>query len=87
MGVRHGPSLKSIKIGFGHSEMEDIWAKRDEDTGEWRRLYNEQLHSLYAAPDILRVIKIRMLSWARQVARMTDDRIVYRVLVGNLQGR
>jgi hypothetical protein len=61
--------------------------KRDEDTGEWRRLHNEELHSLYAAPNMFRVIKICRLRWARQVTRMTDDRIVCRVLVGNLQGR
>jgi hypothetical protein len=60
---------------------------RDEETGEWRRLHNKELQSLYAAPDILRVMKIRRLRWAGQVARMTDDRIVCRVLVGNLQGR
>jgi hypothetical protein len=61
--------------------------KRDEDTGEWRRLHNEELHSLYVAPDILRVMKSRRLRWAGQVARMTDDRTVHRVLVGKLQGK
>jgi hypothetical protein len=61
--------------------------KRDDDTGEWRRLHNEELHNLYAAPDILRVIKSCRLHWAEQVVRMTDDRTVYRVLVGDLQGK
>jgi hypothetical protein len=61
--------------------------KRNDDLGEWRRLHNEELHSLYAAPDILRVKKSRRLRWAGHVARMTDDRTVYRVLVGNLQGK
>jgi hypothetical protein len=61
--------------------------KRDDHTGEWRRLHNEELHSLHAAPDILRVIKSRRLRWAGQVAHMTDDRTVYRVMVGNLQGK
>jgi hypothetical protein len=43
--------------------------KRDEATGEWRRLYNEELNDLYSSPNIIRVIKSRRMRWAGHVAR------------------
>jgi hypothetical protein len=55
--------------------------KRDEVTGEWRRLHNEELYVLYSSSGIIRVIKSRRLRWAGHVARMGDRRGVYRVLV------
>jgi hypothetical protein len=56
--------------------------KRDEVTGEWRKLYNEELNGLYSLPNIVRVIKSRRIRWAAHVARMGEGRVVYRVLVG-----
>jgi hypothetical protein len=56
--------------------------KRDEVTGQCRKLRNEELYDLYCSPDIIRVIKPRRIRWARQVARMWERRGVYRVLVG-----
>ncbi|KAJ4434333.1 hypothetical protein ANN_22890 [Periplaneta americana] len=56
--------------------------KRDEVTGEWRKLHNAELHALYTSPDIIRNIKSRRLRWAGHVARMGDSRNAYRVLVG-----
>jgi hypothetical protein len=44
--------------------------KRDEVTGEWRRLHNKELHALYSSPNIIRVIKSRKLRWAEHVACM-----------------
>jgi hypothetical protein len=44
--------------------------KRDEVTGEWRKLHNEGLHNLYSSPSIIRVIKSRRIRWAGHVARM-----------------
>jgi hypothetical protein len=55
--------------------------KRNQVMGEWRRLHNEELHNLYSFPDI-RQIKSRRMRWAGHVARMGEDRKVYRVLVG-----
>jgi len=60
---------------------------RDEVTGEWRRLHNEELNDLYPTPNIVRVIKSRRMRWAGHVARMGEERGVYRVLVGKPEGK
>jgi hypothetical protein len=46
--------------------------KRDEVTGEWRKLHNEELRDLYSSPSIIRIIKWRRMRWAGHVARMGD---------------
>ena len=56
--------------------------KRDEVTGELRKLHNEELSDLYSLPNIVRVVKSRRMRWAGHVARMVKGRGVYRVLVG-----
>jgi hypothetical protein len=56
--------------------------KRDEVTGEWRKLHNKELNDLYSLPNIVRVVKSRRMRWAGHVARMGKNRGVYRVLVG-----
>jgi hypothetical protein len=61
--------------------------KRDEVTGEWRKLHNGELHILYSSPDIIRQIKSRKMRWARHVARMGEGRNVYRVLVRKPEGK
>jgi hypothetical protein len=61
--------------------------KRDEVTGEWRRLHNEELNDLYSSPNITRVIKSRTMRWAGRVARMEGRRCSYRILVGRPEGR
>ena len=58
--------------------------RRDEVTGEWRRLHNEELNDLHSSPNIVRVIKSR---WAGYVARMGEKRGVYRVLMGKPEGK
>jgi hypothetical protein len=50
--------------------------KRDEVTGEWRKLHNEELHNLYSSPDIIRQSKSRQMRWAGHVARMGEERKV-----------
>ena len=61
--------------------------RRDEVTGDWRRLHNEEINVLYSSPNIMRVIKSRRMRWAGHVARMGEERGVYRVLVGKLEGK
>ncbi|KAJ4432001.1 hypothetical protein ANN_20615 [Periplaneta americana] len=62
-------------------------AKRDEVTGEWRKLHNAELHALYSSPDIIRNIKFRRLRWAGHVASMGESRNANRVLVGRPEGK
>jgi hypothetical protein len=50
--------------------------KRDEATGEWRKLHNEELHNFYSSPDIIRQVKSRRMRWAGHVARMGEERKV-----------
>ena len=62
-------------------------SKRDEVTREWRKLQNEEHNDLYSSPNIVRVIKSRIMRWAGHVARMGERRGVYRILVGKPEGK
>jgi hypothetical protein len=55
--------------------------KRDEVTGEWKELHNKELHILYSSPDFIRQMKSRRMRWAGHVARVGEERKVYRVMV------
>jgi hypothetical protein len=59
--------------------------KRDEVTRGWRKLRNEELHSLYSSPSIIRMIKSKRM--AGHVARMGEKRNAYRILVGKPEGK
>jgi len=73
---------------FENMALRRIFGTRsDEVTGEWRRLHNEELNDLYCSPNIVRVIKWRRMRWAGHVARMGEERGVYRVLVGKAEGK
>jgi len=61
--------------------------KRDEVTGKWRKLHNEELNDLYSSPNIVRVIKYRKMRWAGHVARMGERRGVYTVVVEKPEGK
>jgi hypothetical protein len=61
--------------------------KRNEVTGEWRKLHSGELHILYSSPDIIRQIRSRRMTCAGHVARMGEGRDVYRVLVGKPEGK
>ena len=62
-------------------------SKRDRVTGELRKLYNEELNSLYSSPNIVWVIKSRRMRWAGHVAHMEEGRGVHKVLVGKPEGK
>ena len=61
--------------------------KRDEVTGEWRKLHNEELNDLYSSPNIVQVINLRRIRWMRQVACNGERRGIYRVLVEKPEGK
>jgi hypothetical protein len=64
-----------------------VTPQRDEVTGEWRKLHNEELNDLYCSPNIVRVIRTRIMGWARHVPRMWVRRGAYKVLVGKPGGK
>jgi hypothetical protein len=64
-----------------------IQALRDEATGKWIKLHNEELNDLYSLPNIVRVMKSRRMRWAAHVARMGEERGVHMVLVGRPEGK
>jgi len=61
--------------------------KRDEVTGEWKKLNNEELRDLYSLPNIVRVVKSRRMRWVGHVTRVGEGRGVHRVLVGIPEGK
>jgi hypothetical protein len=61
--------------------------KKDEVTGEWRKLHIEELRDLYSSPSIIRIIKSRSMSWAGHVPRMVEKMKAYRLLVGKPEGK
>jgi len=77
--LREERRLRVLRRVFG--------SKRDEVTGEWRKLHNEELRDLYSLPYIVRVVKSRRMRWAGHVARMGEGRGVHRVLVGKPEGK
>jgi len=76
----------SLRV-FGNRVLRRIFGpKRDEVTGEWRKLHNDELNDLYCSPNIVRVIKSRRMRWAGHVAWMGEKSCVYGVLVGKPEG-
>ena len=60
---------------FGNRVLRSIFGpRRDEVSGEWRRLHNEELNDLYSSPNIVRMIKSRIMRWAGHVVRMAEER-------------
>jgi len=75
---------RRLKVFENRVLREVFGPKRDEVTGEWRKLHNEELNDLYSLPSTVRVVKSRRMRWAGHVARMGEDRGVHRVLVGEV---
>jgi hypothetical protein len=69
-----------------HANWRIFGPKRDEVTGEWRKLHHEELYDLYSSHNIVRVIKSRRMRWTGHVAWMGERRGVYRVLEGKPEG-
>jgi hypothetical protein len=61
--------------------------QRDEETGGWRKLHNEELHNLYSSQNIIRIIKPRRMRWAGHVARVGEKMNAYGIFVGKLEGK
>jgi hypothetical protein len=72
---------------FEHRVLRKIFGPKREEDGSCRKLHNDELHSLYSSPNIIRVIKSRRMRMAGHVARMGEGRGVYRVLVGRPEGK
>jgi hypothetical protein len=72
---------------FLRSVLRRILGPKKDEGKSWRKLHNDELHSMYSSPNIFRVIKSRRMRWARHVARMGRGRGVYMVLVGRPEGK
>jgi hypothetical protein len=77
--------LKILTLKFVYTYL--YGQKRDEVTGGWRKLHNEELHNLYSSPSIIRMVKSRRIRWVEYVACMGEKRNVYRNLVGKPKGK
>jgi hypothetical protein len=73
--------------GFENRVLRRIFGPKREEDGSWRKLHNDELHSLHFSPNNVRVIKSRRMRWAGHVAHMGEGRGVYRVLVGWPEGK
>ena len=92
--VLYGCETWSLTIGeecrlrvFENMILRPVFRPKRDENGEWRRLHNEELHSLYRSSNIVRVIKSRRLRWAGHVARMEEGRSVFKMLTGKPSGK
>jgi hypothetical protein len=76
VGQEHG-----LRVLEGRVLREICGAEREEVTGDWRKVHNEELHDLYRSLGIIRVITLRRMTWVGHVARMGEKRDAYKVLV------
>ena len=72
---------------FENRILRRIFGSKRDEIGEWKRLHNEELHSLYRSPNIVRVIKSRKLRLAGHVARMEEGRSAFKILTGKPTGK
>ena len=81
--LREGSRLRV----FENRILRRIFGPKRDENGEGRRLHNEELHSLYRSPNIVRVIKSRRLRWAGHVSRMEESRSAFKILTGKPTGK
>jgi hypothetical protein len=72
---------------FENRVLRKIFGPKREEDGSWRKLHNDELHSLYSAPNIVRVITSRKMRWTGHVARIGEGRDIHRTLVGRPEGK
>jgi hypothetical protein len=72
---------------FENRVLRKIFGPKREEDGSWKKLHNDELHSLYSSPNIVRLIKSRRMRWVGHVACRGEGRGVYRVLVGRPKGK
>ena len=72
---------------FENSILRRIFGPKRDENGQWRRLHNEELHSLYRSPITIRVIRSRRLRWAGHVPRMEEARSAFKILTGKPSGK
>jgi hypothetical protein len=91
-GVLHGCESWSLTLReehrlrvFENRVLRRIFGPKRQEDGSWRKLHNDELHSLYSSLNIVRVIKSRRMRWVGHVARMGEGRGIYRVSVGGVR--
>ena len=67
--------------------LRQMFGPKRAENGEWWRLHNEELHSLYRSPNLVRVIKSRRLRWAGHVARIEEGRSIFKILTSKPTGK
>jgi hypothetical protein len=72
---------------FENRVLRKIFGPKRKEDGPWRKLHNNELHSLYSSPNIVRVIKSRRMRWVGHVAHMGERKSIYRVLVGRPESK
>jgi hypothetical protein len=92
--VLYGCETWSLTLGEVHIQrvfenrvLRRIFGPKREEDGLWRKLHNDEVHSLHSSPNIVRVIESRRMKWAGHVARMKERRGVCKVLVGRPEGK
>jgi hypothetical protein len=86
MGVKLIKEEHRLRM-FENRMMRTFGPKRYGVTGGWRKLHAEELHNLYTSPTIIRIIKLRRMSWQVRVSRMEEKRNLYGFSIGKPEGK
>jgi hypothetical protein len=77
----------SLRVFENRVQRRIFGPKRNEVTGGWRKLHNDEIHNLYSSRSVIRIINSRRMRWARHEARMGNKKNLYRILVQKLEGK